>query len=237
MQLHGTSTASLPLAMHDVLSPEVAKGQPMCQRGMNSPLYLLPNTVPSALLKPSSEPGTSSCCADCKSCSIAQDKIGGNASEGATATQVPAVPASTAANQLFISGMGPPARKTASLATILKGGALSNTRKEPVAHLQQPRSSLGGSRAGAQSAGVGASAAASDAADARAGQQQAASPTARQVISDTPPILPCMPPESAPSRDCVWDNGRVGQASPRQSSCMTAKLQGVGLPACCGASC
>ena len=110
------------------------------------------------------------------------------------AAQVPAVPATTAANQLFISDMGPPARKTASLATILKSRALSKACKAPVTHLRQPHSSLGNSRAGAQSTELGASAAASEATAAQAGQQQTASPYARQVISDTPPILPCMLP-------------------------------------------
>ena len=140
--------------------------------------------------------------------------------------------------------MGPPARKTASLATILKSRALSKNHKAPVAHLQQPRSPLGDPRAGAQSAEVGPSDAASDAASdataAQAGQQQAASAYARQVISDTPPVLPCMEPESVPSQapqHCVWDNGRARQASARQRFYMTAKLQEMGLPACCDASC
>ena len=170
--------------MHDVRSPEVSYVQPMGQRGTTSPLCFQPNTLLSSLLKPSFEPGTSSCCAGCNSCFIIQDKIGGNASEDATAAQVPAVPASSAASQLLISDMGPPARKTASLAKILKSGALSKTRKASVAHLQQPRSPLGNSRAGVQSAKVGPSTAASDVTAARVGQQQAASPYARQVTSE-----------------------------------------------------
>ena len=113
--------------------------------------------------------------------------MGGNASEGATAANIPAVPASKAASQLFISDMGPPAHKTASLAKILKSGALTKIRKAPAAHLQQPPPSLGDSRAGVQSAEAGPSAAVSDAAAAQAGQQHAASSSARQVICDTPP--------------------------------------------------
>ena len=155
------------------------------------------------------------------------------------AAQGPVIPTSTAASELLISDMGPPARKTASLAAILESGALGKTHKAPVAHLQQPRSSLGNSRAGVQSTEAGASAAASDATAARAGQQQAASSCAQQVTSDTPPILPCMPPEAVSSRapqHCVWHTERARQASAQLSFYMTAKGQRVGIPACCDAS-
>ena len=99
----------------------------------------------------------------------------------ASAAQNPAEPAPKVASGLFISHMGPPAQKTASMAKIWKSRAWTKTRKASVAHLQQLSSSLGDSRAGAQSAVRGPSGAISDAAAARAGKQQAASPPARQV--------------------------------------------------------
>ena len=134
------------------------------------------------------ELNSTSGCAGCKLCSTVQDKMGCNASDYATAAQVPAEPACKAAGQLFISGMGPPAHKTASLARILSR-APSKTYKAPVAILQQPSPSLGDSRAGVQSAEAGPSGPASGAAAAQAGKQQAASWILHQVVCTF--HLPC----------------------------------------------
>ena len=118
------------------------------------------------------------------SCLAVQDKVGGNASEGATAAHMQAVSASKGAGQLYITDMGPPARKTASLAKILKSRAPVKFRRLPVAHLPQPLPSPSDSRAGAHCAEAGPSGAVSDAAAAPADQKQAASPSARQVLCD-----------------------------------------------------
>ena len=124
-----------------------------------------------------------------KVCFTVQDNVSGNAADGAVAAKHLAEPAPQVASQLFFSDMGPPARKTASMAQILKSRAQTKAHKAPITHLQQRCPSQGNSRAGVQSTEAGPSGATDGAAAVQAGKQQAARPPTRQVVCGF--HLPC----------------------------------------------